>query len=81
MAAGRSGREGGTARNIALARYQYDGSLDSTFAGGRIVTRFLTGNAEAAAVAVQPSDRKIVIAGNADYSGAKMFALARYLGI
>ncbi len=32
-------------------------------------------------MAVQPSDRKIVIAGNADYSGAKMFALARYLGI
>jgi uncharacterized delta-60 repeat protein len=63
----------------AVARYNPDGSLDSSFDGdGKIVTEF-GGQQGASGVAVQP-DGKIVVAGwSADPSGAaRAFALARY---
>ena len=46
-----------------------------------MVTDFLTGPSEAAALAVQHADRKIIVAGNADFGGARIFALVRYLGL
>ena len=54
------------------------GSLDTTFGiGGRVVTDF--GAAEQArAVAIQPNDDKIVVAGVTDAGGGENFALARY---
>src|SRR5262249_12815579 len=63
----------------ALARYNTDGSLDSTFGrGGTIITNFAGGGSWAGAVAIQ-SDGRIVIAGVL-YAGGRDwdFALARY---
>ncbi len=66
VAVGRSGRA-----DFALARYNTDGTLDTTFGGdGRVTTDFTHGDDPANAVAIQP-DGKIVAAGG----GPK---LARY---
>ncbi|MGW8365455.1 hypothetical protein ACWGK1_33525 [Streptomyces wedmorensis] len=63
--------------NFALARYNPDGSLDTTFDGdGKVITDF-GGFEEAFAVALQP-DNKIVVAGYAVVGGTRDFALARY---
>ncbi|GAB4483392.1 MAG: hypothetical protein OHK0044_32620 [Burkholderiaceae bacterium] len=68
---------GGTGNDFALARYNADGSLDTSFGnGGKIVTAMGTGDAAAYALALAP-DGRIVVAGysiGADYD----FALARY---
>jgi uncharacterized delta-60 repeat protein len=63
-----------SSRAFALARYNADGSLDTSFSGdGRQTTDF-PGNDEARGVALQ-GDGKIVAAG---FAGAADFALARY---
>ena len=66
--------------DFALARYNLDGSLDSSFSGdGRQTTDF-SGNIEGGrAVALQPNG-KIVVAGGSNSAGARDsdFALARY---
>jgi uncharacterized delta-60 repeat protein len=68
---------GGSQNGITLIRYDGNGSLDSTFGSGGIVT---TPGASANAVAVQ-SDGRIDVAGDAMLSGGTLdFALARYLG-
>jgi uncharacterized delta-60 repeat protein len=57
-----------------LRRYNTDGSVDTSFgANGRVVTNFLAGFSEAAAVAIQ-SDGRILAAGSAGND----FALARF---
>ena len=63
---------------FALARYNIDGSLDSTFgSGGKVITRF-NGYEEAFAVTLQ-ADGKIVAAGFTDLGGNNFaFAIARY---
>jgi uncharacterized delta-60 repeat protein len=62
--------------DFALARYNPDGSLDSTFDGdGRVLTDF-GGDDRASGVAIQ-TDGKIVAAGHSSY-GPIDFALARY---
>jgi hypothetical protein len=59
---------------FGLARYNLDGSLDTTFSGdGKVMTDFGFANDQAFAVAIQ-GDGKIVAAGVADDE----FALARY---
>ena len=65
---------------ISLARYNTNGTLDTTTFGtnGKIATDFGTG-AEARAFAIQP-DGKLVAAGSAFIDGANDFALARYTG-
>jgi uncharacterized delta-60 repeat protein len=61
---------------FALARYNRDGTLDSTFGGsGRVTTRFTVGSAFARDVAIQ-GDGKIVAGGDVGLPGR--FALARY---
>jgi uncharacterized delta-60 repeat protein len=76
VAAGRSYVSGIT--DFALARYNTDGSLDSTFDGdGKVTTDFAGGFDEALGVAIQ-GDGKIVAAGFATVSGTLDFALARY---
>jgi uncharacterized delta-60 repeat protein len=65
--------------NFALARYNPDGSLDTTFgSGGTVTTDFLGAEDDAYSVLIQP-DRKIVAVGSAnspfDYYD---FAAARY---
>jgi uncharacterized delta-60 repeat protein len=65
---------------LALARYNRDGSLDTSFGFGGIVITSFGANAQAARdVALQPNG-KIVAAGTAgeDLGGAREFALARY---
>jgi uncharacterized delta-60 repeat protein len=71
---------GGGGPNFALARYNPNGSLDTSFSGdGKVATDFLGQYDAANAVAVQ-ADGKIVAAGNArEKSGRGDFALARYL--
>lgn len=67
---------GGTAI-FALARYHEDGSLDTSFGSGGIVTTDFGGADTANAGLVQPNG-KIVAAGQTDASGNDNFALARY---
>jgi uncharacterized delta-60 repeat protein len=76
VAAGES--QGGFGRDFALARYNVDGSLDTSFdSDGKVTTDF--GVLDAASdVAIQP-DGRIVAAGNSGGFGfSRDFALARY---
>jgi len=65
--------------HFALARYNADGSLDTTFGtGGKVITDFGTSDDHARAVKIQ-SDGKIVVAGSSNNNGFNTdFALARY---
>jgi uncharacterized delta-60 repeat protein len=66
----------GTANDFALARYNLNGSLDTTFSGtGKVITDFSVSDDFARALAIQ-GNGKIVAAG---HSGND-FALARYDG-
>jgi uncharacterized delta-60 repeat protein len=68
----------GTKGKFALARYKSDGTLDISFGGDGRVTTNLTSDYDAAfAVAIQPADGKIVVAGVAT-GDSQMFAVARY---
>jgi uncharacterized delta-60 repeat protein len=79
VATGRSGTTGGS-QDFALARYNPDGSLDSSFGTGGKVTTDFAGNDDAAlALALQP-DEKIVAAGTVLTARGEDFALARYQG-
>ena len=67
-------------QDFALARYNSDGTLDSSFgSGGRVLTPFVAGQSEDAyGVVIQPNG-KIVVAGCAtSVYGHSNFALARY---
>lgn len=79
VAAGFKGTFGPLDLDFELARYNSDGSLDTTFGiGGIVATDFSGGFDEANAVAIQ-SDGKIVAAGFAGNTGTGIdFALARY---
>jgi uncharacterized delta-60 repeat protein len=67
--------------DFGLARYESDGSLDSTFgSGGRVMTDFSGTTDVANAIVIQPNGR-IIVAGRTDdtQSGSSNnFALARY---
>ncbi|MFC9672858.1 calcium-binding protein [Streptomyces sp. NPDC056949] len=67
--------------NVALARYNPDGSLDTTFDGdGKVTTGFAGGSATAYDVALQ-TNGAIAVAGRAGYNypaNASDFMLARY---
>jgi uncharacterized delta-60 repeat protein len=66
--------------NIALARYNSDGTLDASFGtDGRVTDNFAGVGAVAFAVAPQP-DGKIVAAGWTGINGGADFALVRYNG-
>ena len=71
------GRAGGAGGKFALARYESDGTLDTTFGGdGKVTTNFLIGDDFAFGVALQ-ADGKIIAAGLAGGLGGRV-ALARY---
>src|SRR3954449_4640609 len=77
-----SSDEGATGSDFALARYNGDGTLDSSFSDdGKQTTAFAgSSNDFGSAVAVQP-DGKIVVAGNSAQGATnEHFALARYEG-
>ena len=64
--------------NFAIARYNQDGSLDTTFdSDGKVSTDFASLYDLAYATAIQP-DGKILAAGFAQNMGSQEFALARY---
>lgn len=65
------------ALDILVARYNSDGSLDSAFGSGGIVTTNLGFNDGATSVALQ-ADGKIVIAGGATPNNESFFVVARY---
>jgi uncharacterized delta-60 repeat protein len=67
---------GGNSFLFALARYNPDGSLDTSFDGdGKVTVSFGTGSDQISAVAIQP-DGKIVVAGNGLTNS--QFQLARF---
>jgi uncharacterized delta-60 repeat protein len=73
---------GGSGSDFSLARYNTDGSLDTSFGtGGRVHTNFpLNAGSFASALVIQP-DGKIVLAGSASDLTQNLgngFALARY---
>lgn len=75
---------GSTDVGFALARYNTNGSPDTTFGGdGTVTDDFGGGSHIANAVAVQPSDGKIVVAGTTEViaeegGGCCFFSVARY---
>src|SRR5919197_1255508 len=77
VAAGSS--DNGSNFDVALARYNADGSLDTSFKGtGKVTTAIGPGDDQANALVLQP-DGKLVTAGSG-YNGSDFdFALVRYL--
>ena len=69
----------GSIGKFALARYNTNGSLDTTFGTNGIVVTSIGNSAGAGAVAIQP-DGRIVAAGFCYYGITQDFALVRYLG-
>jgi len=72
-------RVGDGGEDFAVARYQADGTLDSTFGQGGIVTIDLTELDRARAVAVQ-GDGKIVVAGSVG-NRVSRFSINEFLGV
>jgi uncharacterized delta-60 repeat protein len=69
-----------TASDFALARYNLNGTLDSTFGTtGVITTSFGTGVDEAHAVLVQPTGKIVAVGFSRQAATHNDFALARYL--
>jgi uncharacterized delta-60 repeat protein len=65
--------------SFALAHYNQDGTLDTTFGNGGQVLTQIGGYGEAASAIALQSDGKVVLAGSSQYwSGNYNFALARY---
>ena len=63
--------------DVALVRYNANGSLDNTFDGDGKATLSITGDDDLSSMALQ-SDGKIVVAGQASIGGNENFALARF---
>ena len=84
-ATAKAGSQGNAQQEFLLARYNTNGTLDTTFHGGSVITSFnAPAGAGAHAIAVYPSTdpvnaNKIVAAGEFDSTGiASEFALVRY---
>lgn len=70
----------GSNLDFAVARYNSNGSLDTTFSGdGKVLTTIGSANDIGQGVAVQ-TDGKIVVAGYSDNGTNNDFAVVRYLG-
>ena len=77
VVAGRSNN--GSNNDFAVARYNSNGSLDTTFGtGGKVTTAVGSGHDSGRGMALQ-SDGRIVVAGNAKPGGDVDFAVVRYL--
>jgi uncharacterized delta-60 repeat protein len=70
---------GESAGNIALARYESNGSLDATFGGGGLVTTEAGGTDRALAI-IEQTDNKLVVAGASvdPVNGDSELLIARY---
>jgi uncharacterized delta-60 repeat protein len=70
----------GAGYDIAVARYDADGSLDTTFSFDGVVTIDVAGLQDLAyGVAIQPNGR-IVVAGSSESSVSRDMAVARFIG-
>ena len=79
VAAGDAGLRTGNSR-FAVARYNSNGTLDTTFGGdGKVTTNFTTGDDPVGAVVMQPTGEIIVAGGSAQNRSNPRMALARYL--
>lgn len=68
----------GTDNDVAVVRYNVDGSLDTSFGGtGKVTTAIGSSNDQGAALSIQ-SDGKIVIGGMATIAGSQDIAAVRY---
>ncbi len=78
VVAGESYALDGTGNNFALARYNPNGSLDTTFSGdGKLTTDFDFQDDVARSLLLQP-DGKVLLTGSRTRFGSFDFALARY---
>ncbi len=78
IAVGSSDSAGVTKTDFALARYNADGTLDTSFGtGGKVTTDFMSASDSAQALALQ-SDGKIIAVGWAFNGTNNDFAMARY---
>ena len=78
LAAGTTVNSSSSIADFALARYNSNGTIDTTFGkGGKVTTDFAGVSANAYSVAIQ-RDGKVVVAGMANVDGGEDFALARY---
>ena len=73
----------GSDTDFSLARYNVDGTLDTNFnptgtIPGTVMTDFGSSYDHGYAVVIQPSDGKIIVAGDTDATTTNDFALARY---
>lgn len=64
--------------NLALARYNADGSQDTTFDGDGVATNPIESGDDYAHDVTFQADGKVVVAGYSDAGGRTAFALARY---
>lgn len=79
LLAGSTRDAGNTYSNFALARYETNGALDSTFgSSGKVTTSVGSGKAYGAAIALQ-TDGRILVAGSVVNGGAVDYGLVRYL--
>src|SRR5262249_56894446 len=68
-----------TSDNFALARYNADGTLDTTFGtGGLVTTNFSAASIDDAYSVVIQSDGRIILAGASNSGGELEFPLGRY---
>ena len=70
--------DGGSNYDFTLARYNPDGSLDSGFGSGGVVTTAIGSGWDVAYALVLQPDGKLVAAGDSDNGSNHDFALARY---
>jgi uncharacterized delta-60 repeat protein/uncharacterized repeat protein (TIGR01451 family) len=68
----------GSDHDFGLARYNSNGSLDTSFGTGGLATTDFAGSADYGRALALQSDGKIVVAGRAGTGGDDDFALARY---
>ncbi len=72
--------DGSDASQFAVARFNVNGSLDTTFSGdGKVTTSFSAGDDVGSGIAVQSDDKIVVVGTSGDGSGASEFAVARFI--
>lgn len=70
----------GVTHAFSVGRFNTDGNLDISFGANGLVTTNFPGsnNDQANAVAIQPTDGKIVVAGSTTVNGVQEFGIVRY---
>lgn len=79
IAAGATGSQFGLTSRFALARYNTNGSLDTTFGSGGIVTTLIGSQQNSPNSVALQQDGKIIAAGESSNGMVDDFSIARYL--